>query len=416
MNEGCIPTKTLLRSAEVMHLVRERAYEFGVRGIDTARLSFDLASAISRKNVIVQGIIEGIHSGLSKTKNITFLRGRAEFTSPVDIRVDGKHITAEKSVLAVGACERDVSIQGLEEAGYITNNEALMLESLPSSMIIIGGGYVGVEFAQMYARFGTKVTLLGRAPRIMRNEEPDLSRILEGVLSDEGIDLHTGATVLRAGKENGVRYVVAATQQGEQRFQADVILLAAGRIARVDNLGLQQAGVELDGKFLLANDKLQTSAENIWSLGDANGGYMFTHRATYDGPIVALNAVKGLNRLVDYRVVPRAIFTDPALASVGVTEEQAHQSGIEVKVGTALFAQSGRAKALSQTEGMVKLIADAKTGVLLGGHILGPHADDLIHEVVIAMYNHGTIEALAKSIHVHPTLPEVVKNAAKAMG
>lgn len=399
-----------------MHLVRNRAYEFGVRGIETARLSFDLASEISRKNLIVQGIVDSILSSLSKTKNITFLRGRAEFTSPVDIRVNGKHIIAEKSVLAVGAREQDVSIQGLEQAGYFTNNEALMLESLPSSMIIIGGGYVGVEFAQMYARFGTKVTLLGRAPRIMRKEEPELSRILGEILRDEGIELHTGATVLRAGKENGIRYVVAATQQGEQRFQADMILLATGRIARVDVLGLEQAGVEMDGKFLLANDMLQTSAPNIWSLGDANGGYMFTHRATYDGPIVALNAVKGLNRHVDYRVVPRAIFTDPALASVGITEEQACHAGFEVKVGTAFFAQSGRAKALSQTQGMVKLITDAKTGVLLGGHILGPHADDLIHEVVIAMYNHGTVESLAKSIHVHPTLPEVVKNAAKSIG
>lgn len=399
-----------------MHLVRERAYEFGVRGVDPAALSFNLPTAMARKNAIVQGIVKGIYTALGNNKNITFLRGRAEFTSPQDVRVDGKLISAEKFILAVGARQSDVLIPGLEEAGYITNEEALQLDSLPASMIIIGGGYVGVEFAQMYARFGTKVTLLGRAPRIMRKEEPELAEKLGEILRAEGIDLYTSTTVRRAGKENGWDYVVAATPQGERRFEAEVILLATGRVARVDGLGLEQAGVMMDGMFLHANDILQTTAPNIWSLGDANGGYMFTHRATYDGPIAALNAINGVNKRVDYRVVPRAVFTEPTLASVGMTEEEARQAGYEIQVGTALFAYSGRAKAIGQMDGMVKLIADAKTDVLLGGHILGPHADDIIHSIVVAMYNHGKVEPLAKSIYIHPTLPEVVKNAAKALG
>lgn len=399
-----------------MHLVRERSYEFGVRGVDPAALSFDLPTAMVRKNAIVQGIVKDIYDALDNNKSITFLRGRAEFTSPVDIRVDNNRITAEKSILAVGAREADTPILGLDKAGYITNYGALQLESLPASMIIIGGGYIGVEFAQMYVRFGTKVTLLGRAPRIMRKEEPELSEKLAELLRAEGIDLHTNATVIQAGKEKGSRFVVAATPQGERRFEGEVILLAAGRIARVDGLGLEQAGVEMNDNYLLTDDNLQTSAPNIWSLGDANGGHMFTHRATFDGPIAALNAVKGLNKRVDYRVVPRAIFTEPALASVGMTEEDAKQAGYEIKVGRSLFKHSGRAKAIGQTAGIVKLIVDAKTGALLGGHILGPHADDLIHEIVMVMYNHGTVEPLAKSIHIHPTLSEVVKNAAKMLG
>ena len=193
-----------------------------------------------------------------------------------------------------------------------------------------------------------------------------------------------------------------------------MILDAAGRTARVEGLGLEQVGVEIHGSFLKADNRLRTTAPNIWSLGDANGGPMFTHRATYDGPIAALNVVKELEREVDYRVVPRAIFTEPALASVGLGEEEARRQEHDIKVGIAKFSGSGRAKAIGDTEGLVKIIVDVETQEILGGHILGPHADMLIHQIVSAMYEHGTPEPIAKSIHVHPTLSEVVKKAAKA--
>jgi len=398
-----------------MHLVQYRAHEFGVRGVNPDVLSFDLPAAMARKNYIVKGIIEGVHAGLKRNRNITYRRGRAEFTSPVDIRVDGQHITATKTILAVGSKQAGAPIPGLDEAGFITNYEALQLEKLPQSMIIIGAGYIGVEFAQMYSRFGTRVTLLSRSERVMAKEEPELSIELGGILHAEGIDLYTRTTATRAGKEGGTRWVEAETPEGVCRFKGGAILLAAGRVARVDGLGLSEAGVEMDGHFLRANDTLQTTTPNIWSLGDANGGYMFTHRATYDGPTAALNAVRSLGKKVDYRVVPRAVFTEPALASVGMTEAEARAAGYEVKTGTAKFAHSGRAKAIGNTEGMVKLVADAKTGVLLGGHILGPHADVLIHEVAVAMHEHGTFERLTQTIHIHPTLPEVVKDAAKKL-
>ena len=416
MNEGCIPTKTLLRSAEVMHLVKARAHEFGVRGVDPHAITFDLPAAVARKDAIIQGIIDGIYTALKRNTNITFITGRAELTSPVDIRVDGKRFSAGKIILAVGSQPAPTNIPGLEEAGYITNYEALSLEKLPASMIVIGAGYEGVEFAQMYARFGTKVTLLGRAPRVMPGAEPELSERLGEILRAEGVDLHTSTVAVRAGIQNGQRFVIARSGDVEQRFEAEVFLKVTGRIARLTGLGLEQAGVQVMGDFVKVDEQLRTTAANIWSIGDANGGYMFTHRATYDGPYAALNSVRGLDKAVDYRVVPWAVFTEPALASVGLTEEQARREGYEVKVGKAFFAHSGRAKAIGQTEGLVKLVADARTGELLGAHILGPHADILIHEVVTAMYNHGTAEAVAKSIHIHPTLPEVVKSAARALG
>ena len=413
MNEGCIPTKTLLRSAEVAHLVRDRAVEFGVVGVDPEKISFDLATAVARKDTIVSGIHANIYKALDRNKNITLLRGQAEFTSPVDIRVDDTAITAEKSILAVGSQPAPPSIPGLEDVEYMTNYEALKLERLPSSMIVVGAGYEGVEFAQMYARYGTRVTLLGRAPQVMPLAEPELSDMLASILEEEGIDLHSSAEVVKVGGTTGKYFAVAQEADGERRYEAEVLLLAAGRTARVDGLGLLQAGVELKGPFVQADSQLRTTSENIWSIGDVNGGAMFTHRATYDGPIAALNAVKQLGREIDYRVVPWAVFTEPALASVGLTEEQAREQGKEVKVGLADFAGSGRAKAIGLPVGRVKLIVDAESDQLLGGHILGPHADILIHEVVTAMYQDGTAESIAKSIHVHPTLSEVVKKAAR---
>lgn len=398
-----------------MHLVRDRAHEFGVRGIDKEALWFDLAAAMARNDKIVQGIIDGIYDWVNKSDQITFIRGRAEFTSPVDIRVDGRSITAAKTIIAAGSRTADAPIPGLKEIGYLTNYEALMLQKVPSSLTVIGGGYIGVEFAQMYARFGARVTLLSRSPRIMKQEEPELSHRLTEILRVEGIDVRLGATAVHAEKAGNEKVIMAEIDGQEHRYQAEEILFAAGRVPRVDGLGLEQAGVEVGPGGIRYDDTLRTTAGNIWSLGDVNGGAMFTHRATYDGPIAALNAVKGLGRTVDYRVVPRAVFTQPALASVGLTEQEAIAAGHEVKTGVAYFEHSGRAKAIGETEGMLKLVADAETGVLLGGHILGPHADDLIHQVVTAMYNNGTAESLYQTIHIHPTLSEMIKDAAKGL-
>ncbi len=398
-----------------MHLVRDRAAEFGVQGVDPDALSMDMAAAVARKDAIVAGIQAGIHKRLKRNQNLTFIKSHAQFTSPVDLRIDGKAVTAQNTILAVGSQLAPFDIPGIEEAGYLTNYEALNLEELPSTMIIIGAGYEGVEFAQMYARYGTKITMLGRSPLVMPHEEPELSKMLGDILKEEGVDLHTSSEVIRSGKDRGIKYVVAMEDGSERRYEAEALLVAVGRTARVADLGLQQAGVEMEGLYVAADGQLRTSVPNIWSIGDVNGGYLFTHRATYDGPIAALNIVKALGREVDYRVVPRAVFTEPTLASVGLTEAEAKALGHDVGVGTADFAGSGRAKAIGLPVGMVKLVADDGTGELLGGHILGPRADDLIHEVVTATYKNGSATSIAKSIHVHPTLSEVVKRAAKAL-
>ena len=399
-----------------MHLVRKRSHEFGVRGVDPNAVTFDLASAVARKDRIVAGVIQGIYERINKSSGVTFIRGQAEFTSPVDIRIGGRTIQAEKTILAVGARPVTPDIPGLAGAGFLTNFEALERGQLPESMIVVGGGYVGVEFAQMYSRFGTRVTLIGRASRIMPKEEPELSVLLADLLRAEGVEVRTSTEVVGAGRIGGNRYVLARTEKGEEKLEAHEILFATGRTARVEGLGLEQTGVTMRGAYVNFDGQMRTSAPNIWSIGDANGGPMFTHRATYDGPYAALNAVRSAGKEVDYRVVPRAVFTEPTLASVGLGETEARAGGNEIRVGIHRFADSGRAKAMGQTDGLVKLVADAKTGELLGGHILGPHADILIHEVVTAMYKRGNAESIAKSIHIHPTLSEAVKSAARALG
>jgi len=414
LNEGCIPTKTLLRSAEVMHLIKERALEFGVRGVNPEDISFDLPMTVARKDTVVQGIVNGIHKRLEGDQNIDFIVGQAEMVSPSEIKVNGKSLSADKVILAVGARPVIPDIPGLTETGYITNVEALQLEELPRSMIIIGTGYVGVEFAQMYSRFGTKVTLLGRADRILLGEEPELADMLAELMRAEGIDLHDRTEVISAGVKDGQRYVIAKSGSREERFTADTILLATGRIARVNELGLENTEVRMEGNYMNVNGQLKTTASNTWSIGDANGGPMYTHRAVYDGKRAALNAVKNLGKDVDYRIVPRALFTEPSLASVGLTEEQAKQRGFKVNVGKSYFTSSGRAKAMAQTEGMLKVIVNREDKEILGAHILGEHADIMIHEAVVAMYQRGTIDSLQKSIHIHPTLSEMVQDVAKA--
>ncbi len=412
MNEGCIPTKTLIRSGEVAQLAR-RGHEFGVAIEGAVRVN--LAAAVARKDKIVRGIVDSIYADLENNPRITFFKGRAHFVNGNAIEVNGDRLHASKFIIATGADDPLPPIDGLSDAGFLTNYEALQLTSIPRSLVVIGGGYVGLEFAQMYARFGSKVTLLQRNVRLAPKEEPEISEALADVLREEGIHVLTRAPVVRVEREGMEKIVVAQVNGREESFRASAILIASGRKPNVVGLNLDKPGVEADGRGIRVNAQLQTNAPHIYAIGDVIGGAMFTHKATYDGPIAALNAVKGLARAVDYRVVPRAIFTDPTVASVGLTEAQAREQGFRVGVGIFPFAWSGRAKALGETKGLVKIVADVQTNEILGGHILGPHADILVHEIAVAMYNRGPLEAITKTIHIHPTLSEAVKSAAKAV-
>ncbi len=396
-----------------MHLVARRAAEFGVAVEGHVR--FNLDRAVSRKDSIVQGIHKSIYGALEQRKeSIDFLRGEARFLNEHEIDTGDGRLSFEKAIVATGARRVVPPIPGLEEVGFLTNQTALDLNDLPSSMIIVGGGYVGIEFAQMYGRFGTQVTLLGRNSRLAATEDPDLAELLAGYLREEGIDVHTKAPVTSLRKDGQESVASAMVDGAEQEFRAEVVLLAAGRVGNTDRLDLGAAGVAtLERGFVQVDDRLTTSQPNISAAGDVKGGWMFTHVAGYDGAIAALNAVKGLGRSVNYRVVPRVIFSDPALAAVGLTETEAREQGYDVAVGSVPVA-GARAMAIGDRRGQLKAVVNQADGEILGFHILAPHGDDLLHEAVAAMHDHGRIERIGKSIHAHPTLSEMVKAAARA--
>ncbi len=396
-----------------MHLVTRRAAEFGVEVEGPVR--FNLVKAMARKDQIVAGIRKSIYAGLRRREGaITFLRGDANFLDEHEIDSGDGPLSFDKAIIATGARRATPAIRGLDQVDYLTNRTALQLQELPRRMVVVGGGYVGIEFAQMYAHFSTQVTLLGRNVHLAPDEDPELSDALAGYLREEGVNLFTGAPVQRVGKDGSDIAVTALIDGQERTFIGDALLIATGRVGATDTLGLAEAGVSTKGRgFIDIDDQLRTSQPNIWALGDVKGGWMFTHVATYDGPIAALNAVKDAGKRTDYRVVPRVIFSSPALGAVGLTEAEARAQGYDVVVGK-VSAVGGRSQAIGDTRGLLKAVVNAKDKELLGFHVLAPHGDDLLHEAVVAMHDHGTIDRISKSIHVHPTLSELVKSAAKA--
>lgn len=409
MNEGCIPTKTLLRSAEIAQLMR-RGAEFGV---PVQEVAVDMATIVNRKEAIIRGIREGIYRNLARS-GITLLEGTARFRSPTEIEVGDTVIQSEKTIIAAGSRTRIPTIDGLDEVDYLTSSDALNLFKVPESLIIVGGGYIALEYAQMYNGFGSRVTVLGRNPQIAKTEDQDIANTLARLMREDGIAVHTDAAVISMRQENGRKLVTVRVDGTQKEFQATDLLIATGRIPNGDQLHAASAGIELRESAVTVDEQLRTSASNIWAIGDVIGGWMFTHKATYEGPYAALNAIRDAKKTVDYRVIPRAIFTHPPIGAVGLTEKQAGNAGYEIAVGSYNFENSGRAQAIGEARGRIKVVAEKKSGKILGFHILGPHADDLIHEAAVAMTaGDGTLKAITSTIHIHPTLSEAVKAAAK---
>ena len=408
-----MPTKALIRSAEVMHMVSRQAAEFGVE--IEGKVQFNLGTAVARKDGIVSGIHRAIRGALEPRSDvIRFLRGQARFVSEHEIDTGEGRLSFGKAIIATGARNARPPVAGIDEIELLTNRTALDLKRTPTSMVVVGGGYIGIEFAQMYRRFGTSVTLLGRNPHLARDEDPELADLLAAYLREEGVDVRTGTPVVSVRSEGTNKIVTALVDGVETGFAAETVLMAAGRVANTESLNVASAGVTSDERgFVRVDEQLATTQPHIWAIGDVKGGLMFTHVATYDGPIAALNAVKGVERTVDYGVVPRTIFSDPVLAAVGLTEEQARAQGFEVAVGS-VPATGARAKAIGDERGRLKAVVDKKTNRILGYHILAAHGDDLVHEAVAAMHGNGTVDRISKSIHNHPTLSEMVKSAAKA--
>lgn len=397
-------------SAKAVHTAR-RGAEFGFR---TGDVEVDWPRVRARKDALVASIVSGIERGLQQNPRIDLIRGRARFTAPATLDVEGREVAAERVIVASGVAPVVPDVPGLLQVGYLTNETVMDLDELPRSMIIIGGGPEGMEFAQIFHRLDVAVTVLHRRDRVLPREDEEVSRALEALLIAEGIIIRTRAEPLRVEALPGGRVAVtAAVDGGEQRFEADRILLAAGRRPHdLTEMNLDAAGVDADpARGIAIDDTLQTTTPNVWAIGDVAGRVQYTHFAVYTAGIAVHNALRGERSRFGIGRIPRAVFTDPEVASVGLSAEEALALGRTVKVGKRPMRAVGRARAMGEPAGFVKIVVDADTNELLGMHVLAHMGADLLPQGIIAMHA-GSLDPLQTCVCVHPTLSEGLKAAA----
>ena len=404
---GCVPSKALIRSAKVLHLMR-RAADFG---LDPPEVSFDFAKVIDRMRQVQAQV--GKHDSPERFRElgVNLFSDAAALLSPTELQVGAQRIQAKKVVIATGSRSAIPPIEGLEATGFLDHVSAFRLSNLPRSIIILGGGPIGIEFAQALARFGVRVTVLEVVGQILPREDQEIAQALEAILLAEGIDIHTCTKAFRIEKDGAEKIVHGECTGVAMTFRAEEIFLATGRRPNVEGLNLEGAGVSYNGKGIIVDDTLRTTARNIWACGDVTGKLLFTHVAEYQARLVVRNALFPFKSKADYRVVPWCIFTDPEVARVGLTEAEARERFGDVKVYRYNFEDLDRALCDGEAVGLTKLVCTRK-GRILGAHILGPQAGDLIQEVALAMRKGLPVGALSQTIHVYPTLSEVVRRTA----
>ncbi len=411
VNTGCIPSKTLISSARAMQSVRD-VHHYGVIAEPPQA---DWKAMVERKNQLVEKLRRQIYEGIEANKNITLYEGKATFTGSQTVEIDGEFLTAEKIVIATGARSAIPPVDGLNHIEYLTSTSAMEITELPDSLLILGGGLIALEFAQLFVRLGVEVTIIQRSSRLAPNLEPEISDKIRSILESEGINVKTNTSISSAESEKDSVYLVDETESGPKRYRADKILVSTGRAPNSDVLGLEKAGVETDKRgYIAVDENFKTSSEGVWAIGDVIGGMMFTHKAWHDGLLLSRHLVKGEAIVSSNRVIPAAVFTEPEIASVGMGEAAAIKEGYEIKIQKLPFSSHGRALAMGKLQGFVKLVLDKSSGRILGGHIIGPEAGELIHELVTAVSFGATVYDLQEMIHVHPTLSEAINKTAWA--
>jgi mycothione reductase len=410
LNTGCIPSKILLYPADVIRELQD-ARAIGVEGA-ISRVDFPLI--LQRMRSFVTADRERMEEGVSTVESLKVYRDTGEFVGDYRLKVGRETITAPKIVIASGARALVPPIEGLEEAGYIDHVSVLSLETLPESLIIIGGGYIACEYGHFFSALGTKVTVLEMMPRLLLGEDPEISEVVRGRFS-RYVEIRTGYRAVRVEKREGFRATIAVDgESGEEReFVAEEVMLAAGVRSNSDLLKPEKTGVETDDHGWIKTDEyLQTTKRDIWALGDATGRFMFRHTANYGAEVVWINAFTEHKHQVDYHAVPHAVYGYPQVGAVGLTEEGALQAGHEILVGRARYMDVTKGYAMGEEDGMVKVVVEQGSGRILGCHIVGPHAAILVQQIVYLM-NAGeqNYVPLAESQVIHPSLSEVVLNA-----
>ncbi len=406
LNRGCIPTKVLVRSAEVV-LDARRSSDFGI-AIENIIVNFP--KVMERKRKVVNQLVSGVEQ-LMKANKISVHRGIGRILSPHLVKVNDEEIVTKKIVIATGAESTLLPIPGLELPGMLTTDDILELEELPQSLVVIGGSYTGAEFACIFNALGTKVTIVKRRPLRLEPVDEEVGRRFAQTLPRQGIDVRIGAAVKAIRKEGESLKVVWDTAEGEQGVAGQVVLMATGRKPHTAGLGLAELGIRMDGSAIMVNEYLETNIKSVYAIGDVLGKNMLAHVASYEGEVAVENAL-GRSRQADYRAVPSCVFVQPEIACVGITEAAAKDRGISYKVSKLPFLTCGRAVAMGETTGIVKMICDAENGRVLGIHIMGPHASDLIAEGALAMQMGATAKDIAHTMHAHPTVPEALQEAA----
>jgi mercuric reductase len=410
VNVGCVPSKNLLGAGEILHSAKKPSYP-SVRSCDS---DFDFAKTIAYKDNLVRSLRKQKYQDVvSELENVELIKASAAFVSKKRIKLDnGSTLEADKFIIAAGSSPSVPPIKGIEHVDYLTNNEALSLKEKPSSMIVIGGRALGLEFAQMYARFGTKVTLLQRSERIIPDQEPEISDALARYLSEDGIEIVTGVNIQEVHQKNGSKFVKAAIRnEKEQMFEAEQVLLATGRKPNAADLHLENAGVKTskDGAIIV-NSEMRTSAPHIWAGGDVVGEPMLETLAAKAGATAAENALAGSHKKIDLLTVPSAIFTSPQVASVGLTEEVMMEKYGYCSCRTLSMKEVPKGLTVNDTKGLIKMAVDPKkNNRIVGVHILSSIAADMIHEAVMAVKYRLTIDDITDTVHVFPTMSEAIK-------
>jgi dihydrolipoamide dehydrogenase len=413
LNRGCIPTKAMLRSAEVYRLVQD-SQRFGVQ-VDNPRLDYPVV--LRHRDEVVANLRNGVGT-LLKANGVTVVQGSGRFVGPGEIDVQdngaGQRLKAANVVIATGSTPAELPISGAQGERVINSDQALQLEEVPRSILVIGAGAVGAEWANVFHAYGAQVTLVEMLPNVLPLEDAEIGRGLERLFKAAGISVRTEAKVGKIeARDNGQLVSTVVDKDGkEEQIATDYVLVGVGRRPNTAGLELEAAGVQTDERsWITVDDHLRTNVPNVYAIGDVTGKVLLAHVASHQG-IAAVENVAGHDRAMDYKAVPAVTFTHPEVASVGLTEAKAKEAGYDVVVGRFPFAALGRAQTYGHTDGLVKVVAESRYGEVLGVHIMGPNASDIIPEAVLSLRLEATLEDLADTIHAHPTLPEAVMEAA----
>jgi len=410
VNTGCTPTKTLIASAHAAHMAR-RAADFGVN--TGGPVSIDMAKVKARAGEISGNSRANLEAWIAGMENCTLLRGHARFEGPKQVRVGNRLLEADRIFINVGGRARLPDMPGIGDVEVLTNTSLLALDTLPEHLIVIGGSYIGLEFAQMYRRFGAKVTVVEQGPRLISHEDPEISDAVREILAGEGVEFRLHAQCIALGRHPSGVEVRVDCKEGAPGIVGSHVLLAVGRQPNTDDLGLGTAGVGTDARgFITVNDRLETNVPGIWALGDCNGRGAFTHTSYNDFEIVAANLLDGADRKVADRIDTYALYLDPPLGRVGMNRAAATKAGFDFLVGRRPMSRVSRAVEKGEARGFMEIVVEKASGKVLGAAILGPGGDEAIHAITQLMAAGGTADQLRRTMHIHPTVSELLPTIA----